>query len=110
MRKRNLKLTVLKIVFLSSLACLLAAMIFFPLRSRSNGTLTNVTLTLPNNAYGFGIHPDRDFDLPTGSLYWDMPVWLVDAALSLLSVCSLVAWLLCERKGPTVVIRANSLG
>src|SRR5438477_449723 len=94
MRKRNLKLTVLKIVFCLALACLLAAMIFFPLLSRSNGTLTSLTVTLTNDAYGIGIHPDREFDLPTGSLYWDMPVRLVDAALLLLTVCSFVAWLL----------------
>jgi hypothetical protein len=91
----------LKIMFLASLLCMLAAMTFFPLLSSSNGTLASVTVALPNEAYGLGIHPDRDFDLSTGSRYWDVPIWVFDSSLFLLSAGFCGAWLWSGRTDAT---------
>src|SRR5216683_1319103 len=98
MRRRFIMAKSLKIMFLSSLVCILAATILVPLLSSSNGILATVTVTLPNEAYGLAIHPDREFDLPTGSRYWDVPVWLFDSSLLLLSVAFGGAWLWSEHK------------
>jgi len=81
------------------------ALLFFPVRSRENGTLANLTITFPGEAHGPGLYPDRNFDLPTGSLYYDVPVWAIVLALFGLSavlfagLCSSVSrhW---EQKNP----------
>ncbi len=84
--------------FLSLLACAFA-LLFFPLRSRATGALANLTIAFRSEDFGPGLYPDRDFDFPTGSLYYDVPVWLIDLALSGLSAASL-AGLFIVASGP----------
>ena len=72
---------------ISFLACAFA-LVFFPVRSRENGGAASLTITFPGEAHGPGLYPDRDFDLPTGSRYYDVPVWAIDLALFGLSTAA----------------------
>jgi hypothetical protein len=73
--------------FISFAACGFA-LLFFPVRSREDGALANLTITFYSEAQGPGLYPDRNVDLPTGSLYYDVPVWALDLALFGLSAVS----------------------
>jgi hypothetical protein len=64
----------------------LAAMFCFaaslPLRSRSSeSSWADLTLVISSEDHPAGVIYDREFDLPTGSSFVDVPVWAVDAAL-----------------------------
>jgi hypothetical protein len=54
--------------------CLAACL---PLRSRSTDSWADLTVVVGSDCTG--ICYDRQFDFPTGDLYIDMPVWVVDA-------------------------------
>ena len=73
--------------FISFAACGFA-LLFFPVLSREDGTVANLTITFYSEDHGPGLYPDRNFDFPTGSLYYDVPVWALDLALFGLSAVS----------------------
>jgi len=90
--------------FISFAACGFA-LLFFPVRSRDNGTPANLTIAIHAEDHGPGLYPDRNFDFPTGSLYYDVPVWAIDLALFGLSAVSFAGLCIeasrhCERKNP----------
>ena len=89
---------------ISLLACAFA-LLFFPVRSRENGAPATLTVAIQAEDNGPVLYPDRDFDFPTGSLYYDVPVWAFDLALFGLSAASFAGLCIaasrnCEQRNP----------